>query len=409
MQKIGVIGGGPAGMMAAYRAAFHGNKVTLFEKNKQLGKKLLITGNGRCNVTNNCDMDSFLRHVNSNSKFLYRALSSFSSQDMMKLLLQNQCPVKEEDNGRIFPTSDASITVLEAMASLLYKNGVDIHCNETVISLMIEDNICKGLITEKDTYTFDTVIICTGGLCYPTTGSTGDGFKWCKEAGIKITPLYPALTGLETSDIDTTALQGLSMHDVLIQCTAGKKKYKSRGDMIFTHYGISGPAVINLSNLMDRKQDWTIHIDALPDTDASKFEKMMLEKFQETPNRKISGILTAFLPKRLSASLLKKCNINPDTPAHSITKENRKALVETAKNISFSITGYRGFNEAMITQGGVDIRQVNPATMELKSIRGLKAAGELLDVNAQTGGYNLQIAWSTGYLAGDTISSQSNE
>lgn len=179
--------------------------------------------------------------------------------------------------------------------------------------------------------------------------------------------------------------------------------------MIFTHYGISGPAVINLSNLMDRNKEWTVQIDPLPDMDIGQFEKSLLAKFKETPNRKISGTLTAFLPKRLSASLLKKCNINPDTPAHSITKENRKTIVDIAKNISFPVNGYRGFNEAMITWGGVDIHQVNPATMELKSIQGLKAAGEILDINAQTGGYNLQIAWSTGYLAGDTISSQSKE
>ena len=403
MKTIGIIGGGPAGMMAAFRAAQKGHQVTLFEKNNQLGKKLLITGNGRCNVTNNCDTDTFLNHVNKNPKFLYRALSAFDSKDMMKLLLQNQCPVKEEDMGRIFPVSDTSMNVLEAMAGLLYKNGVSVHCDEAVTSLIIEDAICKGLITDKKTYFFDVTILCTGGLSYPGTGSTGDGLRWCREAGLKITPLYPALTGLETDDTDIHSMQGLSMRDVSILCTNGKKKYRSRGDMIFTHYGISGPSVINLSNLMDRKSDWMIHIDCLPDMDVSQLEKKILEKLQESPNRKVSGILPAFFPKRLIACLFKKCAIDTELTAHSITREQRKAIAVLGKDLSFPVTGYRGFNEAMITAGGIAVNQINPGTMEIKSIQGLKAAGELLDVYAQTGGYNLQIAWSTGYLAGDTV------
>ncbi|MCF0105249.1 MAG: NAD(P)/FAD-dependent oxidoreductase [Holdemanella sp.] len=401
MKHVIVVGGGPSGIMAAYSAAMQGHKVTLFEKNKQMGKKLLMTGNGRCNVTNRCDIQAFLTKVNHNPKFLYSALNSFNSEDLLKLLQRYQCPTKEEDHGRMFPVSNKAMDVLYSFGEMLHEKGVEIHCEEPVISLLVDEGTCIGIKTIKADYKADVIIVCTGGNSFPNTGSTGDGYVMARRIGHTITPLFPSLVSLEVREDFIKDLQGLVLKDVCITIPKLKKKAFT-GDVLCTHYGISGPIILNLSGLLDfdKNKEYIFRLDLMKDKSIEELDDYLIHLFSKNPNKKISNVLMEVFPKRLVPILLKQLHINEHIYVHSVKKEERKKIVETVKNLEITITSTRSFEEAMITKGGISCKEINPNTMESKKIQNLRFAGEILDVDACTGGYNLQIAWSTGYLAG---------
>ena len=388
-----IVGGGPAGMMAAYQSSKE-NRVILIERNKQLGKKLLMTGNGRCNVTNNCDPKTFMSKVNSNPKFLYSALNQFSSQDMMDFLLHNQCPIKEEENHRVFPNSNKAITVLETFARILYEQKVDIHCDEDVVSLIIEDEVCKGVKTNKGKYYGDTIILCTGGMSFPVTGSNGDGYKLATQANHTIKECSPGLVALNVREPWIKELQGLVLKNVEISF----KKKRVQGDILFTHFGISGPMILNISSMLDTN---TLNLDIFPQYTHQELDQKILDLFSKNQNKQIQNTLNTLLPQRLTDSLLTRLDIPFNCLVHQVKKDQRKKLVNQLKTITLSLNGTRSFQEAMITKGGVSTKEINPNTMESKKIKNLRFAGEIIDVDAQTGGYNLQIAWSTGFVAGN--------
>lgn len=388
--KTIVIGAGPAGMMAAYQSAINGNEALLIEKNNSLGKKLLLTGNGRCNVTNNADYSSFLTKVNSNPKFLYSALYTFSPQDMIDFLENNGCKTKEEDNHRIFPISNKASSILDLFNELLITNNVDIHTNESVISLIIQENTCIGVKTNKQSYYADKIIVCTGGLSIPSTGSTGDGYTLANNCGHTIIECKPALVGLNIKEEYLKQLKGLTLKNVELKLN--KKKYI--GDILFTHFGISGPMILNISSQID---PGTLYLDLLPDI--IDLDKHLQELFIKYSNKQVQTVLSLLLPNRFISALLNEYHIE-DKPVHSIKKEERILLSNIIKHFPITIISTRDFNEAMLTKGGISVKEINPNTMESKYIKQLYFAGEIIDVDAYTGGYNLQIAWSTGYLAG---------
>ena len=399
MSYVIVVGGGPAGMMSAYQASKNGHQVLLIEKNRTLGKKLLLTGNGRCNVTNNCDVESFLNHVNRNKKFLYSSLYSFTSQDMMNLLEENNCPLKEEDNNRIFPVSNSSQSILELLETLLEKEGVLIHTREVVQSLLIENNTCIGVQTNKDTYYGQSIILCTGGKSIPSTGSTGDGYLLAAQHTIQ--PLHPGLVGLVGKGNDYKDLQGLTLKNVGIKY----KKKKETGDLLFTHYGFSGPMILNLSSTLDfeKNPEIELSLDCFPAKSIDDLDKEITTYCQSHSNQHIDKVLSHFLPLRLVQLFLKQCTIDKDLVTNQLSKEKRRNFIEKCKNSQWIFTSTKGFKEAMITCGGISVKDINANTMESKIIKNLKFAGEIIDVDASTGGFNLQIAWSTGYLAGNSI------
>lgn len=390
--KTIVIGAGPAGMMAAIQSAKNGNEVLLIEKNKQMGKKLLMSGNGRCNVTNNCDVENFLLRVHTNPKFLYSALHAFSPTDMLVFLKENGCLTKEEDHHRMFPTTDKASSVLDVLANLLYQYKVNVHCDETVSSLLIKDTTCIGVQTNKDTYYGDKIILCTGGKSYPITGSCGDGYTLAKQCGHTIQDCKPALVALTIEEDWLKDLKGLALKNVELKW----KKKKYRGDILFTHFGISGPMILNVSSLLERD---TIYFNLLPDE--VDLNKKLVDYFNKYPNKQIQSVLSLLFPTRFVNELLDQLYIDTNTPSHSITKEERLKLVHIIQQFPITITGTQGFDYAMVTKGGISVKELNPNTMESKRVKNLYFAGEIIDVDAQTGGFNLQIAWATGYVAGN--------
>lgn len=387
-----VIGGGPAGMMAAYSSKQNGDEVLLIEKNARLGKKLLMTGHGRCNVTNLCDNQAFMKNINTNPKFMYSALSKFSSFDMLNFLDQNNVPTKEEDNHRMFPTTDSAYTILELFESLL--SDVIIHTKEEVTSLIIEDNICKGVKTKYESYYADKIILCTGGKSYPLTGSNGSGHEMVKDVHT-IKECKPALTSLIIKEEWLKNCQGLAIQNVEIHIQ--KKKYK--GDVLFTHFGISGPVILNISSLFDFN-DTVIELDLFPKYNDEEFSQYILNLISKFQKKRLNTMLSSILPARFVDEMLKYLKIDGSTNVSEIKKEQRKKIVYTLKHLQVNIIEPRGFRDAMITKGGVSTKEINPNTMESKIVKNLFFAGEIIDVDAKTGGFNLQIAWSTGYVAG---------
>lgn len=416
MKKIAVVGAGAAGLMAAAEAAKSGADVTVFEKNERLARKLMITGKGRCNVTNIADNQTFLNNVVTNSKFMYSAISEFSCKDTFEYFENLGVELKVERGGRVFPNTDKAVTVVDA----LVKNAKQ-H-NVKIIKKQVTD-ISKDLVINK-TEKFDGIIICTGGKSYSLTGSTGDGYKFARQLGHTVTDIYPALVPLESDDSFCSELSGLSLKNVVFSVyekstvtnnvnaeNNGNKKsdkkqktkpvFSELGEMLFCHFGISGPLVLSAScNLNFNKKEYYGEIDLKPGLNEEQLEKRILRDFENNINKEIHNIIGLLVPYKLGLFVLKQADINKNQKINEFTKEMRKRLTFALKHFKINLKGFRPIEEAIITKGGVNVKEINPKTFESKLVKGIYFAGEVLDVNAYTGGYNLQIAFSSGYIAG---------
>lgn len=407
-KKIAVIGGGAAGLMAAYAAASKGHDATLFERNARPARKVMITGKGRCNVTNNCDRDTFLANVVHGSRFLYSAFSAFSCTDTMDFFERQGVPLKTERGNRVFPVSDRAVDIVDALVGAV--NGVGVKTvNARVAELRAENGRVSSVITEHGSeFFFDAVILATGGKSYPVTGSTGDGYEWAKKLGHTVTELRPSLVPLEAHEGFCTRLCGLSLKNVTLTVwEEGRKKplFSDLGELMFTDFGITGPLVLSASARMDRcgKTPHTAVIDLKPALDPDTLDKRILRDFKENANKNFINSLDMLLPKRLISVIVHNTGIDPQKKVNAVTREEREKLVNEIKNLTLHITRFRPIEEAVVTSGGVSLKEVDPATMGSKLVGGLSFAGEILDVDAYTGGFNLQIAFSTGYLAGSSI------
>jgi len=399
-----VVGGGAAGMMAAIFAARNGKKVTLIEQNEKLGKKLFITGKGRCNFTNACDIEDLFQNVVTNPKFLYSAFYTFSNQMVMDFFEEIGLPYKIERGNRVFPVSDHSSDVIKVLEKEMKKENVKILLNTKVKSLIIEDGICKGVVLkDKRQMCAGSVIVATGGVSYPRTGACKDGYVFAKEAGHCIVDVQPSLVPFELADTCCKDLMGISLKNVSVTIYADQKKvYSDFGEMLFTHFGVSGPIIIKASTYIHKylDKDLRLTIDLKPALDEKQLDERILKDFQIFQNKQLKNSLDKLMLRALVPVVIEKGKLDGDKKVNELTKEERKALGNVIKNLPFSITGLRGWDEAIITKGGVKVKEIDPGTMESKITKGLFFAGEVLDLDAHTGGYNLQIAWSTGYLAG---------
>jgi len=403
MKRIAIIGGGPAGMIAGIKSAENGNEVYLFEKNEKLGKKLYITGKGRCNLTNDTDPFSFLENVVSNSKFLMSAINAFSPEKTMIFFEQLGLPLKVERGNRVFPSSDKASDVTKTLEKKLIKSGVKIIYNETVTELLTKNEQIIGLKTDTNDYKFDTIIVATGGKSYPSTGSTGDGYTFAKSVGHTITTPKPSLVGFNLKGDFYKTIQGLSLKNVQLSILRGQKLiYSELGEMLFTHFGVSGPLVLSASCHVCKEDLYNISafIDFKPALDYETLEKRILRDLEEFKGKTMLNSLIKLLPKSLIDVVLSTAKIPPTKNNCELTKVERDSLISTLKSFPLQIRSTRGFEEAIITSGGVSTKEINPKTMESKLVKGLYFAGEIIDVDAYTGGYNIQIALSTGYLAG---------
>ena len=404
MAKVIIIGGGAAGMIAAYSAALTSKQVILLEKNEKLGKKIFITGKGRCNLTNASDMNTVMENVVSNKRFLFSAFKKFTNEDIMRLVEENGTKLKIERGNRVFPLSDHSSDIIKSLENALRALNVDIRLNTKVDSLLIENDICKGVIIGKNKIMADAVIVATGGMSYQATGSDGDGYRFAKEAGLSVSKLYPSLVPFNIEGERIKALQGLSLKNVHVYIYNEKKLvYDEFGEMLFTHFGVSGPVIISASAIIGNKniKGYRLCIDLKPALDEEKLDERILRDFTEQKNKSLKNSLNKLFPAKLIDEVIYQSKIDPEKKVNLLTKEERQRLVHATKNLEYVISSTRGFNEAIITKGGVEVSQINPKTMESKKIKGLFFAGEVLDLDAFTGGYNLQIAWSTGYAAGE--------
>lgn len=409
MSKVLVIGGGAAGMMAAYSAAKCGQEVHLYEKNEKLGKKLFITGKGRCNITNSSDMEVLFQNVVSNYKFLYSAFYTFTNEQMMDLMEEAGVPVKTERGNRVFPVSDKSSDVIGGLKRLMEKEGVKIHLRSEVCKILTqEQNTNKRVIgiqlKDGSKVEGEQVIIATGGVSYSSTGSNGDGMCMAEKLGHTKTRLYPALVPMEIEEEWVSRLQGLSLRNVSVTLQAGKKEfYQDFGEMLFTHFGVSGPVILSGSSFLsqyENQESIVLHLDLKPALTEKQLDLRILRDFEENKNKDFKNSLNLLLPRKIIPIIIELSGILPEKKIHEITKEERKQLIHVMKDLKMHVKGVRGFEEAIITQGGISVKELNPATMESRLVEGLYFAGEIIDVDALTGGYNLQIAWSTGYLAG---------
>lgn len=407
MSKVLVIGGGAAGMMAAYAAGMCGHEVTLLEQNEKLGKKIYITGKGRCNFTNASPLEEIMQAVVSNPKFLYSAFYTFSNDAVMDFFENQGMPYKIERGNRAFPVSDHASDVIRALERAMKEQDVRIRLHTQVRELLIEDDKATGvLLTNGDKIMADSLILATGGLSYPTTGSTGDGHTMAKNSGHKIVTPRPALVPLTTKEEYILRMQGLSLKNVSLKIKDEKRViYDAFGEMLFTHFGVSGPLVLSASSVLSWHflREYQAYIDLKPALSEEVLNERLLREFSERPNQHIKAVFQQLLPAKMIPVMIELSQISMDKPVNAITKEERRRLVGLFKAFPFTITGTRGFKEAIITQGGVSVKDIDPATMESKRIKDLYLVGELLDLDALTGGYNLQIAWSTGYLAGISI------
>ncbi len=402
--KTVIVGGGASGMLCAYFRSINNEEVILLEKNEKLGKKLYITGKGRCNLTNNVEVESFLNNVVSNPKFLLSSLYSFSPEITIDFFEKLGLKTKTERGNRVFPLSDKSSDVIKVLENALIKNGVDIRLNTEVTAILTENGQINGVKTANETILCDNVIIATGGISYPSTGSTGDGYKFAKSVGHTVTKLYPSLVGINLEGEDFKPLQGLSLKNINLSATVSNKLvYTEQGEALFTHFGISGPLVLTLSSLINR-QDFSkikISFDLKPALTEKQLDLRILRDFDTYKNKEFKNSLDMLLPKKLIPLVIKRCNINEYKKVNEITVEERQRLVTAIKDLTFKVNSLRGFNEAVVTSGGVKVSEVNPSTMESKLVKGLYFIGEVLDVDAFTGGFNLQIAFSTAYTAGN--------
>lgn len=431
MSRVIVIGGGAAGMMAAVSAAQQGHQVLLLEQNEKLGKKLFITGKGRCNVTNACEMDRLFENVITNPKFLYSAFYGFDNRKMMTLLEEAGCPLKIERGERVFPASDHSSDIIAALQRLLKKNGVEVRLHAKVRRVLIKPLLTEQHLTEQSSAELphdgavpmcvsgvcladgtkeeaDALVLATGGISYPSTGSTGDGYRMAEEVGHTRKNCVPALVPLTVSEEWCCPLQGLSLKNVRLTMFEGaKKRYEGFGEMLFTHFGVSGPLVLSASSFYGKckkKEEIILELDLKPALSEEQLDKRLLRDFEENQNKQFKNALNGLFPGKLVPVMIELSGIAPEKKIYEITREERKKLLEVTKHLRLHVTGTRGLTEAVITQGGISVKEVNPSTMESKLVKGLYFAGEILDVDALTGGFNLQIAWSTGHLAGKSIS-----
>jgi len=400
--RVVVVGGGAAGMMAALAASECGGDVCLIEKNEKLGKKLFITGKGRCNVTNAADMDELFANVCTNGKFLYSAFYDFNNQAVMALLEEAGCPLKTERGGRVFPVSDHASDVTAAFLRKLKSRNVKLLLNTEVHGLIVKEGRAAGVrLKSGERLEADSVIVCTGGVSYPSTGATGDGYRFAEETGHRVVEQVPGLVPLETAEEWCRQLMGLSLKNVAVTMTAGKKKlYEGFGEMLFTHFGVSGPLILSAGSFYQKGLETRLSIDLKPALSPEQLDKRLLRDFEKNRNRQFKNSLGELFPAKLIPVMVELSGIPGDKKIHEITQKERRAFVELIKNLSLTVTGTRGFEEAIITRGGVSVKDINPSTMESKKVKGLYFAGEVLDLDALTGGFNLQIAWSTGHLAG---------
>lgn len=402
--RVCIIGGGGAGMMAAITAAQAGASVTVFERNDRMGKKLRITGKGRCNVTNNCDLNEFLANVPTNARFLYAALSRFSTADTMAFFEALGVPLKTERGKRVFPTSDKAQDIVNALVGQCRALGVTV-VNRRVDELLLADGCAVGVRCGSTEERFDSVIVCTGGKSYPMTGSDGDGYRFAREVGHTVTRLYPSLVPLVASGGLCASMQGLSLKNVAL-CVKlaqnGKTVYEDFGEMLFTHYGLTGPLVLSASAHLSDIQPgkYEAYIDLKPALDEKTLDARIRSDFTKYQNRDLINALDDLLPQKMIAPYVRLCGIDPRKKVHSVTREERERMVRTLKGMCIPLSGFRPIDEAIITRGGVSVKEIDPKTMASKLVGGLYFAGEILDVDAYTGGFNLQIAFSTAVAAG---------
>lgn len=405
--RVLVVGGGPAGMMAAIQAAKQGNTVTLLEQNEKLGKKLFITGKGRCNVTNDCDVTELFDSVVSNKKFLYSAFYSFSNQDVKDFFEEQGLRLKVERGRRVFPASDKSSDVIKALGNALKKLEVKIRLRTKVDQVLTEnDTVCGVRLSDGECLNADKVILATGGVSYKSTGSDGSGLVMAEKLGHQVTKLRPGLVGMCTKEAWVRDMQGLTLKNVAV--SIGKKQgkkplYEDFGELLFTHYGVSGPMILSASSRLGdelEKEDLYIKIDLKPALSKEQLDSRILRDFEERKNADLSNAMVHLLPKSMIPVMLHVCGLDPAKKVNEVTRGEREQLVKGMKEFPLTINGLRDIQEAIITRGGVTVKEVDPSTMESKIVKNLYLAGEMLDLDALTGGYNLQIAWSTGYLAG---------
>ncbi len=401
--KIAIVGAGAAGMMAAIHAAQNGASVTVFEKMDRVGKKLAITGKGRCNVTNDCDTQELLKNVISNPKFLYASFSNFDTADTKAFFECLGVPLKTERGRRVFPVSDKAMDIVYTLKKHMLDLGAELK-HETVTEILAENGKITGVNTHRGRYFYDSVILATGGASYPTTGSDGDGYRFAKALGHTLTTLVPSLVPLETVE-DVCEIMGVSLKNVTLKIRnkqSGKIVFEEMGEMLFTHFGLSGPLVLSASCHMTKmeKGKYEALIDFKPALDDKTLDARILSDFSKQLNRDFANALGGLLPAKIIPFMIRKSGIDPQTKVNAITKEQRGRLLGILKSLTLEIKCFRPIKEAIVTQGGVSVSEINPSTMESKIVKGLYFAGELIDVDAYTGGYNLQIAFSTGALAG---------
>lgn len=420
MKTILIVGGGAAGMMAAYAAAKEKQRVILLEKNEKLGKKLYITGKGRCNITNASDMENLFANVVSNRKFLYSAFYTFDNMQVLSFFEENGLELKTERGNRVFPASDHSSDVIVTLVKVLKKLGVEIHLNTEVKELLLkretscdgtqENKVCGVLCLNGEKIQADAVLVATGGMSYQATGSTGDGYRFAGKAGHKVTELYPSLVPYETKEKWVKELQGLSLRNSAITIWDEKKKlYEDFGEMLFTHFGVSGPMILSASGSLPTKykgKELRLEIDLKPALEEEQLDKRILRDFEEMKNKQFKNSLQQLLPSKLIPIIIELSGIDPDKQVNEVSKEERLLLVQLIKHFKMTLTKTREWKEAIITKGGVAVKEINPSTMESKLVKGMYFCGEVLDLDALTGGYNLQIAWSTGYVAGKSAAEE---
>ena len=407
-----VIGGGAAGMMAALFAARGGAKVTLLEKNEKLGKKVYITGKGRCNVTNACeDVDEFLREVPRNPRFLYSALRHFGPFDMLSLLSDLGCETKIERGRRAFPVSDHASDVTKALEKGLRQAGVEIRFHSEVKRILTEESRVTGvLLADGRVLSSTAVIVCAGGLSYPSTGSTGDGLKWAKELGLNVSPTLPSLVGLRTKEAWPAELQGLTLKNIcLTGYSCGRIIYSELGELLFTHFGVSGPLALTLSSHLPEDGRCEATLNLKPGLTPEQLDQRLTRELSAAGKKQLSTVMQTLLPQRFAALFPALCGLDGKTPCSQVSAKMRKAIADHMQALPLTIIGTRPIDEAVVTRGGVDVKGVSPNTLESKAVKGLYFAGEVLDVDAHTGGYNLQIAWSTGALAGKSAATAQKE
>ena len=411
MKKVLVIGGGAAGMMAAVFAARGGREVHVFEKNEKLGKKLFITGKGRCNITNAGDMDTLFTSVVSNPKFLYSAFYGFTNEQTITFFEELGVPVKIERGNRVFPVSDHSSDVIGALSREMNRLGVEVHLHaeaEKILTDRENPELIRGVrLKNGKEVAGDACIVATGGISYPSTGSTGDGLRFAEELGLKVTELFPALVPMEVKEWYAKELQGLSLRNVTAAIYDGKKKlYEEFGEMLFTHYGVSGPIIISASSSVGKnlkEKELRLCIDLKPALTQEQLDQRILRDFEENRNKQFKNSVDRLFPAKLKPIMIELSGISPEKKVNEISKEDRIRFVKLIKEFPMTLTGLRSYKEAIITKGGVSVKEIDPGTMESKKIKGLYFIGEVLDLDALTGGFNLQIAWSTAAAAGNAV------